>query len=451
MSVTISVRGSIAVKDAPLELQRAMADALTYRNKAYEQAVKYGRYVPVNMPKTISFWSRDPNGVMYLPKGFIVKAKQMLEQNKIPYTIEDNTIRRPLSTPLEWKITLRNYQEDAFKNLLRYPIGVLRARTGAGKTITMLRLIQHRNQHTLVIVHNKELMYQWQDAAYKAYGIMSGLIGDGKYIVKPITIGIINSVQKHIQDLRNLFGMVVLDECHRVASSTFTNILPEFTARYTNGATATDFRSDGLDNVIFAYLGPLLHVVPDDVLIETGAVLKPEIYRIKTNFRYPVPDYTAIIKNLSANKERNRGIVKLAQKDLGYNDQAILIAVERVQMGKELADMLQQMNIQCELLHGSVAGGERERIVHNLKSGNTRVLIATISLIGEGFDMPGLGSLLLASPVKFKGRIIQTIGRILRPKEGKVARVYDLRDDLVPILQRQGRMRDKTYREQGWL
>lgn len=79
------------------------------------------------------------------------------------------------------------------------------------------------------------------------------------------------------------------------------------------------------------------------------------------------------------------------------------------------------------------------------------MLVATISLIGEGFDMPGLGSLMLASPVKFKGRVIQTIGRILRPKEGKVARVYDLRDDLVPILYRQGKNRDKTYREQGWI
>ena len=449
--VTIKVQGSIVVQDAPIEIQRAMATALTFQNKAYTQALKYGRYIPRSMPKTLSFWARDPDGTMFLPKGFITKAKRILEQNKIRYRIEDNTLKMPLDKPLDWRITLRGYQEDAFRELKKYPVGVLRARTGAGKTITMLRLIQHRNQRTLVIVHNKELMYQWQEAAFKAYGIQTGLIGDGKYQVRPITIGIVNSVQKHIQELKDSFGMVVMDECHRVASTTFTKILPEFRARYTNGATATDFRSDGLDEVIFAYLGPLLHVVPDNVLIETGAVLKPEIHRIKTNFRCPVPEYLTIIQQLSKNEDRNRGIVQLAKMDLKTNDQAILIAVERVQMGKDLAGMLQKDGIQCELLHGSVAGTERERIVHNLKSGVTRVLIATISLIGEGFDMPGLGSLLLASPVKFKGRVIQTIGRILRPKEGKVAKVYDLRDDMVPILQRQGRMRDKTYREQEWL
>lgn len=450
-STTITVNGSIVVKGAPIEIQRALASALTFQNKAYTQALKYGRYVPRNMPKTLSFWARESDGTMYLPKGFITRAKKMLDENKIRYSIEDNTMKRPLDKPLDWRITLRDYQEEAFQALKRYPVGVLRARTGAGKTITMLRLIQHRNQHTLVIVHNKELMYQWQDAAFKAYGIQTGLIGDGKYQVKPITIGIINSVQKHIKELRSSFGMVVMDECHRVASTTFTKILPEFNARYTNGATATDFRSDGLDDVIFAYLGPLLHVVPDDVLIETGAVLKPEIYKIKTNFRCPVPDYLTIINKLSTDKNRNQGIANLARVDLSTNDQAILIAVERVQMGKDLVELLQKDGVKCELLHGSVSGVERERIVHNLKSGITKVLIATISLIGEGFDMPGLSSLLLASPVKFKGRVIQTIGRILRPKEGKVAKVYDLRDNMVPILQRQGYLRDKTYREQGWL
>lgn len=449
--VRISVRGSLMIQGAPIELQRAFAHALTYANKAYESAVKYGRYVSPSIPKTITFWGRDPEGNMYLPKGFITKAKQMMEVNHIQYIIEDNTLKKPLDKPLSWNIKLRDYQEKAFEDLKRYPVGVLRARTGAGKTITMLRLIAHRNQHTLVIVHNKELMYQWQEAAHKAFGIWTGLVGDGQYDVKPITIGIINSVQKKIDDLKDKFGMVVMDECHRVASNTFTNILPEFSARYTNGATATDFRSDGLDGVIFAYCGPLLHVVPDDVLIDTGAVLKPEIHRIKTNFMYSIPEYTQIIKSLSLNEERNQGIVKLAMRDLSINDQALLIAVERVSMGKILAGMLQAHNVSCELLHGSVSASERERIVFNMREGKTRVLIATISLIGEGFDMPGLGSLLLASPVKFKGRIIQTIGRILRPKEGKTARVYDLRDDYVPILYRQGKARDKTYKEQGWI
>lgn len=449
--VTISVRGSLLVKGAPVEIQRAFANALTYPNKAYESAVKYGRYISPSIPKVVTFWGRDGQGNMYLPKGFITKAKQMLETNRLQYYIEDNTIKRPLDKPLSWNIKLRPYQEKAFQDLKRYPVGVLRARTGAGKTITMLRLIAHRNQHTLVIVHNKELMYQWQEAAYKAFGIWTGLIGDGQCDIKPITIGIINSVQKKIEELRDKFGMVVLDECHRVAGSTFTKILPEFQARYTNGATATDFRSDGLDNVIFAYCGPLLHVVPDDVLIDTGAVLKPEIHRVKTNFMSAIQDYSQLIKSLSLNEARNTGIINLAAKDLMYNDQALLIAVERVTMGQKIAEMLRAKGISCELLHGSVNATAREHIVHRMKNGDTRVLVATISLIGEGFDMPGLGSLMLASPVKFKGRVIQTIGRILRPKEGKVARVYDLRDDMVPMLARQGRNRDKTYREQGWI
>ena len=66
--------------------------------------------------------------------------------------------------------------------------------------------------------------------------------------------------------------------------------------------------------------------------------------------------------------------------------------------------------------------------------------------IGEGFDASNLGSLFLATPVKFGGRLIQYLGRILRPSSGKTrATVHDFVDCRVGVLEAAARARAEVY------
>lgn len=75
------------------------------------------------------------------------------------------------------------------------------------------------------------------------------------------------------------------------------------------------------------------------------------------------------------------------------------------------------------------------------------VLVSTLQLLGEGFDCSGLSSLFLTTPIKFKGRLLQVIGRILRPGDGKRPVVYDYVDELQPVLRAQARARGKALAE----
>jgi len=68
-----------------------------------------------------------------------------------------------------------------------------------------------------------------------------------------------------------------------------------------------------------------------------------------------------------------------------------------------------------------------------------------LQLISEGFDCPGLSTLVLATPIRFEGRLLQVAGRIMRPAEGKKALVIDYVDAKVGVLLRSGLARADIF------
>lgn len=69
---------------------------------------------------------------------------------------------------------------------------------------------------------------------------------------------------------------------------------------------------------------------------------------------------------------------------------------------------------------------------------------------GQGFDCPGLSTLFLATPIRFSGRVLQYLGRVLRPAPGKdQARIYDYQDVHVGVLRNAARARARVYAADG--
>lgn len=69
--------------------------------------------------------------------------------------------------------------------------------------------------------------------------------------------------------------------------------------------------------------------------------------------------------------------------------------------------------------------------------------------MGEGVDCRELSTLFLATPIKFNGRLLQYLGRVLRPAPGKVkATVYDYCDIQVGVLKNAAKARQRVYEGQ---
>ena len=98
------------------------------------------------------------------------------------------------------------------------------------------------------------------------------------------------------------------------------------------------------------------------------------------------------------------------------------------------------------LLTGDLTDPQRREVLDQLNQGKVSVLIATGQLIGEGFDHQALSPLFLATPIRFSGRVLQYLGRVLRPADGKKrARVYDYVDIHVDVLKAAAKARQRVY------
>jgi superfamily II DNA or RNA helicase len=216
------------------------------------------------------------------------------------------------------------------------------------------------------------------------------------------------------------------------------------------GLSATPWRRDNLSKLIFWYLGDVHHEVDKNRLIEKGYILPAEVIVRETDFNPyfdPVNEYSKMLSELTADDDRNQLIASDVALESRNINGVCLVLSDRKKHCETLRALLKYKHkVSSELLTGDVSDSERQNILKKLNQGQVKVLIATGLLIGEGFDCKDLSTLFFATPVRFSGRVIQYLGRVLRPAPGKQkARVYDYVDIKVDVLKKAALARQNVY------
>lgn len=415
-----------------------------------------------NTPRILSYFEED-DAYIYLPRG--TKDKLLSVFSETHFEIEDATsIGHEID--VSFKGELKPEQKPAFDKIIKYETGVLKAVPGFGKTIIGICLISHFKVNTLIIVPTKPIQDQWVEkinqfldypkATKKKDEFVCLYNGSKKRVNKNIDIATASSLSKieNLDDFLNAYGMVIVDECHRAASNTFTHILRNTSSKRVYGLSATPKREDGLEKVVYMFCGPKRF---DKSSIQMKAAYKFSQVLVPRMTNSIVLDkkagFVEICNELIKDMARNQLVFRDILNEYNQGNKIIVLS-ERKEHLSLMEDMLNKAALRVFLMTGEQKKSQRDAImkqIRELDSSESYVLLATSTLLGEGFDLPELRTLFLTMPISAESRLTQYTGRIQRNDEGKdVVKVYDYIDIQIPMMQTMFHKRLKYYRNIGY-
>lgn len=349
--------------------------------------------------------------------------------------------------------------------MLKSDTGILMASPGSGKTVMACALIAERKVSTLVLVRRQILLEQWKERISTFLGIppkeIGTLSGSKKKMTGRIDLAMLQSLTK-ISDLTQImesYSQIIIDECHHIPASSFEDIMKQIPARYVMGLTATPYRKDGLEKILFQQCGPIRHEFKNQKSIELlkSVTIHGTGFQLPTENKERLP-YHMLMHYLTSDVDRNKFIAKHTIEALAANRFPILISDRKEHLDVLSLIISETSNItglEIIRLDGALTSKQRRVALEKLtelRNQNANVLlVSTASLIGEGFDLPDLDTMILAMPLSFEGRMIQYAGRIHRRVEGKIeARIIDYVDFGSSVLVKMYRNRLKAYQQMNY-
>jgi superfamily II DNA or RNA helicase len=397
-----------------------------------------------------------------LPRGVLDEVVKILTLAGAKVLIRDERIaKRKIKVSFHGELTPE--QSRAIKTWKAQDTGILMAPPGAGKTVMACAVIAERKVSTLILVHRAQLMDQWKERISQFLEIpvkeIGTLGGAKKKLTGNIDLGMLQSLAK-VEDLSEIsqkYSQIIIDECHHIPAISFEDILKQLPARYVLGLTATPYRKDGLEKILFQQCGPIRH----EMKLSDRVNLIKIVHFYETGFKIPEelgqkPPYHLLIQHLVTDLKRNQIIADLAVNAINKNRVPILISDRKDHLDL-LSNLISTKSPELKIvqLDGDLTGKKRKlaiiEIEKSVKEKEKILLMATSSLIGEGFDLPELDTLILASPLSFEGRIIQYTGRLHRASDGKNdVQIIDFIDSFSAIFSKMYRNRLKAYRKIGY-
>ncbi len=363
---------------------------------------------------------------------------------------------------LQTDLTLRPYQQEAVDTwAVQGRHGVVVLPTGVGKSIVGVQAIAETQLPTLVVVPTIDLMNQWASLLEKHFGCAVGMLGGGSKNALDLTVSTYDSASLMMEFLGNRFGLVIFDECHHLPGPVMRTAAEMCAAPARLGLTATPERDDGAEEIIYDLLGPLVYrreidefeqstlspyatrrleveLDPDDLAeYQRNREFYREFLRrnhIRMSSRNgwnqflqrcaTAPDGREAMKAYQTQKRIAGGsrrkiqtIWQLLKKHAG----------ERIIIFTALNDLAYEIGetFLLPVITHLTKAAERKEFLDRFRDGSYRVMV-TSRVLNEGIDVPEASVGIVVSGSGSVREHVQRLGRILRPRQGKQAVLYEL-------------------------
>lgn len=394
---------------------------------------------------------KEVEDALYLPKHFGIEK----------YGMYSSTTRNVTQTPDNyWTFNgkLRDVQIPVVDSFLKPTPrdGIISLHTGGGKTVCALYIASQVKLPTLIIVHNTFLRDQWFEriGMFLPNARIGRIQGDKIEVEgKDVIVAMLQTLSMKDLDISTFksIGLVIVDECHHIASEVFVQALPKVTSKYMLGLSATPSRKDGLMFVAHWFLGPLLYNS------DTGSKQDEDVHVEVYEYKNDDPKFNEIIYNnqgvmfttlminkLAEEAGRTKWLAEIVEDVLNESpERQVLVLTDRVKHTKDiLAALPKEISLRSAVLSQELNASKR-----NEACSTCSVLIATYAMCKEGFDVPTLNALLMATP---RPDVDQIVGRILRV-EKSARKISPLILDVVdPQFRRQFQERNSLYKKRNY-
>ena len=421
---------------------------LTIDNPLYEKLRQLEK--PVwGIPTQLTYYTVIDDSSIEIPVGALALKSVHTAFDIKSHKINDLRKNNKRKIKINFKGTLRDYQTPAIDTLKTKTVGVLQAGTGSGKTVIAINHVCKHKRKTLILVNTIELLNQFiarlvQFTSLKEDDI--GRIGSGKYIVKPVTVALLQSMRNltttQYKELNSKFSQIITDEVHIISAETYYTVITKLAAKYKFGLSATPKRPDGLTRAIFFATGPIVHAITDEDVGEN--ILLPELEEVVTEYNFPLFDsseYQTMMDDIAKNKKRNTLIIS---KHKGHHSKQSVFLCNRIAHAMELKKKIPH----SEVLSSKVPKKKRAEIMKKLDENKLKAVITTYSLFSTGIDLANLERLYMCGPIRSEIKIIQSAGRIRRKgKKGKRPIIIDFVDKEVGLLRNQWYARRRIWKQ----
>jgi superfamily II DNA or RNA helicase len=432
-------------------LKRKLNERLVFLNPEYEFRQSRGEWLG-NVPPQIHCLYEQRNHY-FIPRGFLEQLLELCRRFKVNYRLIDR--QRELE-PVEFEFhgVLKDYQELAFETMIARDHGTLVGDAKSGKTVIALYLIAYRRQPTMIVVPNVVLLHHWKEKLVRFLKVSPeevGMIGEGGFEVgKRVTVAHVSALYRRVREIRENVGLVVVDECHRTPSRTFTQVVSNFDCRYLLGLASGSHRRDRLSRLIYYYIGDILHQIDTRKATEIRGIFQADVVVRETDFVYPYKhreDYSSMMTALARDPERNKLIVDDVIREASARDDGpLLMIIEEEEQGRTLTEMLGERGIPTTSFGPDAVEEGKDRFAERLQQGKIQVVLTERRFFQKVIPETSFTVLFLTTPLNFRGKVIDHLQRVLRRHNGQpLVKVYDYVDSRVSILDNFFRMRSYAY------
>lgn len=341
--------------------------------------------------------------------------------------------------------------------------------TGFGKTRTAFNCIEsvlkkYPDFRVMVVVPTETLQNQWQRQI------------DEKGLSFNVEVYIINTVIKHTWNCK----ILIIDECHRYASTDFSKIFDKVNYKYILGLTATFERLDGKEGIISKYC-PVIDTVTTEEALLNGWVSKFTEYRVlidvddidtykqynkeftehfeffqfdfnlamkmvgKNGYKYRLAMRDQLLGDNATQQEKSRMLKTITYHAMGFmqaiqkrkafiNNHPKKVEVARkiieARQDKKIITFSNNVKIAESIGYGEVYTGRTSKkkgtkmieAFNRCKSG----VLNSCQKVNEGLDIRGLSVAIILGTDSSKIKAVQRRGRAIRFEQDKVAEVFNI-------------------------